>query len=52
VPNLLVVVDNVAEVVAAVVMRFSHAHRVVCEVDIAVVAEELWHGGGFDVLNV
>lgn len=27
-------------------MRLAHAHRVVGEVDIAVVAEELRHGGG------
>ncbi len=43
---LLVVGLNVAEVVAAIVMRFAHAHRVVGEVDIAVVAEELGHDDG------
>ena len=42
--NLLVVVDDVAQVVAAGVVRLAHAHRVVREVDIAVVAEELGHG--------
>jgi hypothetical protein len=31
--------------VTAVVVRFPHAHAVVGEVDIAIVAEELWHGG-------
>lgn len=44
VANLLVVVDDVAQVVAAGVVRLAHAHRVVREVDIAVVAEELGHG--------
>jgi hypothetical protein len=44
--NLLVVVDDVAQVVATRVMRLAHAHGVVSEVDIAVVAEELWHGSG------
>jgi hypothetical protein len=43
--DLLVVVDHVAQVVAAGVMRLAHAHRVVGQVDIAVVAEELRHGG-------
>jgi hypothetical protein len=32
-------------VVAAGVMRLAHAHRVVGQVDIAVVAEEFRHGG-------
>jgi hypothetical protein len=34
----LVVVDDIAEMVAAAVMRFAHTHRVMREVDIAVVA--------------
>ena len=34
----LVVVDDIAQVVATAVMRFAHTHRVVCEVDITVVA--------------
>lgn len=42
-PHTLVVVEHVPQVVPAAVVRLSHAHRVVCEVDIAVVAEELWH---------
>ena len=44
--DLLVVVDDVAQVVATRVMRLAHAHGVVGEVDIAVVAEELRHGCG------
>jgi hypothetical protein len=36
----LVVVNHVTEVVAAAVVRLAHAHRVVREVDIAVVAED------------
>jgi len=44
--DLLVVVNDVAQVVATRVMRLSHAHGVVGEVDIAVVAEELRHGCG------
>ena len=42
--DLLVVVDDIAQVVATRVMRLAHAHGVVGEVDIAVVAEELRHG--------
>jgi hypothetical protein len=38
--HTLVVVDNVAQVVAAAVVGFAHAHRVVREVDVAVVAED------------
>lgn len=41
----LVVVDDIAEVVAAGVVRLSHAHRIVCEVDIAVVAKD-WAARG------
>lgn len=33
----LVVVDDVSEVVASAIVRFAHAHRVVREVDIAVI---------------
>lgn len=47
--DLLVVVDDVAQVVATRVMRLAHAHGVVGEVDIAVVAEELRHGCGREV---
>lgn len=45
-PDLLVVIYDVAQVVAAGVVRFAHAHGVVGEVDIAVVAEEFGHGCG------
>lgn len=41
--DLFVVGLDVAKVVASVVMRLAHTHTVVCEVDIAVVAEELGH---------
>lgn len=44
--DLLVVVNDVAQVVATRVMRLAHTHGVVGEVDIAVVAEELRHGCG------
>ena len=47
--NLLVVVDYIAQVVAARVMRLAHAHRVVGQVDIAVVAEEFRHDGAVAV---
>lgn len=40
---MLVVVYNVAEMVSTAVMRLAHAHRVVREVDIAVIA---WDGSG------
>ncbi len=33
----LVVIYDIAQMVAPTVVRFAHAHRVVCEVDIAVV---------------
>ena len=42
---MLVVVDDVAEVVAAAVVGFADAHGVVGEVDLAVVAEEFRHRG-------
>lgn len=38
--NLLVVIDDVAQVVSATVVCLAHAHTVVREVDIAVVAED------------
>lgn len=41
--DLLVVGLDVAQVVATAVVRFAYAHTVVCEVHIAVVAEELRH---------
>lgn len=44
--DLLVVVDDIAQVVATGVVRLADAHGVVGEVDIAVVAEELRHGCG------
>jgi len=47
VADLLVVVDDVAQVVPAAVVGLAHAHRVVGEVDIAVVAEEFRHDGGW-----
>lgn len=40
VPNLLVVVHDVAQVVAAAVVRLADRHAVVRQVDIAVVAED------------
>lgn len=43
VADLLVVVYDIAQVVATAVVCFAHAHGVVGEVDIAVVAEELRH---------
>lgn len=41
--NLLVVFYDVSQVVSAAVVRLSHAHGVVREVDIAVIAKELGH---------
>ncbi len=46
----LVVVDDVAEVVAPAVVGLAHAHGVVRQVDVAVVAEELGHRGGGGVV--
>jgi len=45
--NLLVVVDYISQVISAGVMGLAHAHGVVCEIYIAVVAEEFWHDGLF-----
>lgn len=42
----LVVLDDIAQVVAAGVVGFAHAHAVVRKVDVAIVAEELRHLGG------
>lgn len=49
--DLLVVGLNIAEVVAAVVVRLPHAHTIVGEIDIAVIAEELRHRGAAVVLK-
>lgn len=46
VADLLVVVDDVAKMVATTVVGFAHRHGVVRQVDIAVIAEELWHLDG------
>jgi len=40
--HTLVVVDDIAQVVAAVVVGLAHAHGVVREVDVAVVAEDFF----------
>lgn len=45
--DLLVVVHHVSQVVSTGVMRLAYAHRVVCQVDITVVAEEFGHIAGF-----
>jgi len=42
-PDLLVVVDHVSQVIPSAVVRLSYAHRVVGEVNIAVVAEIFRH---------
>ena len=39
----LIIVDDVAKVIPATVVRLAHAHRVMCEVHIAVVAEVFRH---------
>jgi hypothetical protein len=44
VTDLLVVVDDVTEVVATAIVGFAHRHGVVCQVDIAVVAEDYEQG--------
>lgn len=50
--NLLVVFDDVAEVIATAVVCLPHAHAIVREVDVAVVAEKLRHFGGGVVEDV
>ena len=39
----MIVVYYIAQVVPAAVVSFPHAHRVVCQVDIAIVAKD-WRG--------
>lgn len=41
--DLLVVVHNISQMVTATVMGLPHAHGVMSEIDIAVVAEEFRH---------
>ena len=41
--DLFVVGLNIAQVIATGIVSLAHAHGVVGEVDIAVVAEEFWH---------
>ena len=41
--DTLVVVYHIAKMVTTAIMRSAHAHRVVREVDVAVVAEEFRH---------
>lgn len=45
-PDLLVVVHDVAQVVASAVVCFADGHAVMREVDVAVVAEKFGHRGG------
>jgi hypothetical protein len=44
--DLLVVLDDVADVVAPTVVGFAYGHRVVCEIDITILAEEARHTDG------
>jgi len=41
VANLLVVVHHISKVIASAVVGLSHAHRVVGEVDVAVIAYDV-----------
>lgn len=43
-PYLLIVLCDVSQVVATSIMRLAHRHRVMCEIDVAVVTEEFRHG--------
>lgn len=43
VPDLLIVFDDVAEVVSPAVVRLPHAHTIVRQVDVAIVAEDCLH---------
>lgn len=52
VTDLLVVVDDVAQVVTAAVVGLAHAHAVVREVDIAVIAEDCCWWRSASVENV
>jgi hypothetical protein len=40
VSNLLIIVDDVTQVIATAVMRLAHTHRVMCQVHIAIIAED------------
>jgi hypothetical protein len=48
VADLLVVVDDIAKMITTAVVRFTHTHGIVSEVDIAIVAEEFRHDGDCD----
>jgi hypothetical protein len=50
VPDLLVVIDDISQVISTAVVSFSHRHGIVCQIDITVVAEELRHDCGWDVV--
>lgn len=41
--NLLIVVDHIPEMISAGIMSLSYRHRVVGEVDIAIITEEFRH---------
>lgn len=47
----LVVVYHISQMISAAVMGFPHAHGVVGEVDIAVVALDAWLVGGWTRLS-
>lgn len=43
--NLLIILQHVPQMIPTRIVCLTHAHRVMREVDIAVVAEEFWHPG-------
>lgn len=45
VTDLLIVVYDIAQVIASAVVRFPYRHGVMGEVDVAVIAEVFRHGG-------
>lgn len=41
--DLLIVLGHVPQMIATSVMRLAHRHGIMCEIHIAVIAEELGH---------
>lgn len=50
--NLLVVIYDISNVITSAVVRLSNTHRIVCEVDVAIVAKELGHDGGLTLVEL
>jgi hypothetical protein len=45
VADLLIVVDDIAKMVSTAIVCFPYAHRIMSEINIAIVTKELRHDG-------